>query len=452
MITRALDLLRTLGWLLLDFIFGLIDNLYDILKSLNGFNIIDSIAKNTIFSNFHSGVLAIALTLLGLFALWRFIMKMIEPDEGLSVGQIIKEIIKCTVLIILSTFLFAEASTFSIKLAGYTSNALKPKDMTIGESMLSMYVNYEEDYKKNSSFENKNIEKLISSGEFKNKSMYNDKYTTDSDSDTPNEEKYQYKINWIIGVVIGAFFLYAIFFSGMMLARRQIEFLFLFVISPIVFATSIGNKQRRGAVIEQMTSLMLQGAVIMLIIALTATVMGEINNTVFFPKEPVQNTLLKSLLFLGCASFLLTGSQVINRFIGNNVSANSGREQMMAMMGFGQAMSGAAKLAGLGGIGAGLFASGAGANILGKSGGNSIINKLGSSVEKLGSRLNENKGSPIKSSIGNTIERFGGKMKNQTPSNIGKNMMNLGRNSISSALNIKPLKTNYRKRYGRGDD
>ena len=60
----------------------------------------------------------------------------------------------------------------------------------------------------------------------------------------------------VIAIIIGGFFLYALFFSGMMLARRQLEFLFLFVISPVVFATSIGNKQRRSAVIEQLVSLM----------------------------------------------------------------------------------------------------------------------------------------------------------------------------------------------------
>lgn len=340
MIQKALDLLRTLGWLLLKFVFDLIDSLYDILKTLNSFDIIDSIAKNGIFKNFHSGILVIALTLLGLFALWRFVMKMLDPDEGMSPVQIIKEIVKCTLLVLLSTFLFAQASTFSIKLSGYTANALTPKNMTIGENMISMYVDYSDGYKKNDDFEEKDFKKMIANGKFTDKSMYNDTYITDWDSEDPNEERYQYSINWIMALIVGAFFLYAIFFSGMMLAKRQIEFLFLFIISPVVFATSIGNKQRRGAVIEQLVSLMLQGAVIMLIIALTSLVMGEINSTTFFTDSVVKDVLLKSLLFLGCASFLLTGSQVANKFIGNNVSANSGREQMMAMMGFGQAMSG----------------------------------------------------------------------------------------------------------------
>ena len=84
MIQKALDLLRTLGWLLLKFVFDLIDSLYDILKTLNSFDIIDSIAKNGIFKNFHSGILVIALTLLGLFALLILLFK-----EGITVLSLI---------------------------------------------------------------------------------------------------------------------------------------------------------------------------------------------------------------------------------------------------------------------------------------------------------------------------------------------------------------------------
>lgn len=457
MIQKALDLLRTLGWLLLKFVFDLIDSLYDILKTLNSFDIIDSIAKNGIFKNFHSGVLVIALTLLGLFALWRFVMKMLDPDEGMSPMQIIKEIVKCTLLVLLSTFLFAQASTFSIKLSGYTANALTPKNMTIGENMISMYVDYSDGYKKNDDFEEKDFKKMIANGKFTDKSMYNDTYITDWDSEDPNEERYQYSINWIMALIVGAFFLYAIFFSGMMLAKRQIEFLFLFIISPVVFATSIGNKQRRGAVIEQLISLMLQGAVIMLIIALTSLVMGEINSTTFFVDSVVKDVLLKSLLFLGCASFLLTGSQVANKFIGNNVSANSGREQMMAMMGFGQAMSGVGQVGTMAAAGVSAMGLGAGASAIGKVGGNKVMEKLGGAIEKFGNNVknytNNKKMSPISTGIGNTIEKFGSKVRNSTPTNVGKNLRNFGRNSMGSAMNkVNPYRNSYRKRYGGKDD
>ena len=93
MILNALDLLRTLAWSLISFIYSLIDSLFEILKSLNAFDIINSISNNKIFSNFYSGVFAIAITLLGLFSIWRFVMKLLEPNEGLNTGQIVKEII-----------------------------------------------------------------------------------------------------------------------------------------------------------------------------------------------------------------------------------------------------------------------------------------------------------------------------------------------------------------------
>ena len=113
---------------------------------------------------------------------------------------------------------------------------------------------------------------------------------------TKEKKEYKYSINWIMGIIVGGFFLYALFFSGMMLARRQIEFLFLFVISPILFATSVGNKQRRGALYEQLVSLILQGAVVMLIIGLTAILMKSIQGTTFFANSAFKDVVIKSIL------------------------------------------------------------------------------------------------------------------------------------------------------------
>ena len=44
MLLKALDLLRTLGWYVVHFIYDLIDSLFDILKGLNSFDIISSIS------------------------------------------------------------------------------------------------------------------------------------------------------------------------------------------------------------------------------------------------------------------------------------------------------------------------------------------------------------------------------------------------------------------------
>ena len=114
MLLKALDLLRTLAWALIQFIFGLIDTLFEILKGLNSYDIINSVSGDKNFVLFQRGVIVIAVTLLGLFAITRFTKKIIDPDDSLSTEAIVKEIVKSTMLIIMSTFLFVQASTFSI--------------------------------------------------------------------------------------------------------------------------------------------------------------------------------------------------------------------------------------------------------------------------------------------------------------------------------------------------
>lgn len=448
----ALDLLRRLGWAIVNFIYNLIDTLFNILKELNLYDIVDSVSENTIFSNFHTGIIAIAVTLLGLFVIWRFVMKILDPDEGLSTGQILKEIFKCSILVTMSVFLFAQANSFSIKLSGYTSSLFSTNNTTISDSMLSMYVNHTEGYKASDEFKNEDIEANLKNDNFTKKRMYNDKYVTSSRWILPDEKDYKYDINWLMAIIVGGFFLYALFFSGMMLARRQIEFLFLFLISPVVFATSIGNKQRRSAVIEQLVSLILQGAVIMLIISITIIVMQAINNTTFFNNSSINDMALKSLMFIGCGTFLLTGSQVINRFIGTNVSANSGREQLMSLMSYGHTFSTATHIGANAISGAGAFGLGVASSALGKAGGNSVVNKVGNAISRFGNNFRGGNDSatpnPIKSGIGNTIENFGNKIKSGTPSNLGRSMRRYGKENMSEAIRtVMPQRNMYRNRY-----
>ena len=122
MLMKALDLLRVLGWSLVNFIFSLIDSLFNILKEINAFDIVNSISNESIFNNLYSGIMSIALAVLGLFSIWNFVKKIIEPDEGLNTGQIVKEIIKCTLLVLMSTFLFIQSSNLAINLSGYTAS------------------------------------------------------------------------------------------------------------------------------------------------------------------------------------------------------------------------------------------------------------------------------------------------------------------------------------------
>lgn len=451
----ALDLLRRLGWAVIDFIYNLIDTLFNIIKELNLYDIVDSVSNNSIFSNFHSGIIAIAITLLALFIVWKFVMKILEPDDGLSTHQIVMEIVKCGVLVIMSVFLFSQANSFSMKLSGYTSSIFTSNGTTLSDSMLGMYVTHSDGYKNSDEFKNENIVENLKNDNFTKKRMFNDKYVTSKKWILPDEKDYKYSINWIMAIIVGGFFLYALFFSGMMLARRQIEFLFLFVISPIVFATSIGNKQRRSAVIEQLVSLILQGAVVMMIIGITVIVMQSINSTTFFANSGFKDMALKSLMFIGCGTFLLTGSQVINRFIGANVSANSGREQLMSLMSYGNVMSTATHIGGSALTGASAFGLGVGASAVGKLGGNKVVNKVGNAISKFGNNFKDKSSSAsnpiaskVGSGIGNTIEKFGGKVKNATPSNIGKNLRSHGRENMGEAVRfIMPQRNMYRNRY-----
>lgn len=456
----ALDLLRRLAWALIDFIYNLIDTLFNIMKELNLYDIVDSVSENTMFSNFHTGIIAIAITLLALFTAWRFVMKILDPDEGLSTSQIVMEIFKCSVLVLMSVFLFSQANTFSMKLSGYTSSMFSNNNTTLSSSMLTMYVNYSDGYKASDEFQKEDIKANIKNDNFTKKRMFNDKYVTSKKWILPDEKDYKYNINWLMAIIVGGFFLYALFFSGMMLARRQIEFLFLFVISPIVFATSIGNKQRRSAVIEQLVSLILQGAVVMMIIGITVIVMQSINNTTFFTDSTFKDMALKSLMFIGCGTFLLTGSQVINRFIGSNVSANSGREQLMSLMSYGHTLSTATHIGSNAVSGAGAFGLGVGSSLVGKLGGNKLVNSIGGAISKFGGSIKNSSSSshnPIASKlgggIGSTIEKFGGKVKNSTPSNIGKNLRSHGRENMGEAVSsIMPQRSMYRRRYrSRGD-
>src|SRR5574344_2859339 len=344
--------------------------------------------------------------------------------------------------------------------------------------MLTMYVTHSDGYKDSDEFKNENISNNIKNDNFNNKKMYNDKYTTSAKWILPDEKDYKYNIHWLMAIIVGGFFLYALFFSGMMLAKRQIEFLFLFVISPIIFATSIGNKQRRSAVIEQLVSLMLQGAVIMLIISLTAIVMQAVNGTTFFSDSTFKDVLIKSLMFIGCGSFLLTGSQVVNRFIGGNVSANSGREQMMAMMGAGRTMGGLATAGTLGAVGAGLFGLGAITKgvATGASASDSALSKIGRGIANFGSKLSgggdSSSSSPI-SGIGGNLKNLGdyieaSAINRKHPTNasgmgtssratklnrVGSRIMGAGANSINSAVSqVMPTRGMYRRRYrSRGD-
>ena len=295
MMMKVYDLLRSLGWYLIHFIYSLIDDILQIIKKLNAFDIINSLSNNQTFKSFYKGIMAIAVTLFALFIIWKFINKLLDPDDEVSIKYIVTEIIKCGTLVMMSTFLFIQVSNFSITFSNYTGNIFESNtNSKMSDTMLTMFISYRDGYKNSEEFsEKKSISELVSNGSFDKDELYLDKYVTKSRIILSDEKDYKYDINWIMSIICGGFFLYSLFFAGIMLGRRQIEFLFLFVIAPIVFATSVGNKQRRGAVIEQLVSLALQSAVVMLIVSLTVMVMQEIGVTTFFT-SPFMNITTNS--------------------------------------------------------------------------------------------------------------------------------------------------------------
>lgn len=449
MLNKALDLLRTLGWGIVNFIYSLIDSLFDILREINALDIVNSVSNDSMFKNLYTGIMAIAVTLLGLFAIWIFVKKVLDSDEGMSFEQIIREIIKCGFLVLLSTFLLVQSSTLSIKLSGYTATAFTSNNMSLADNMLTQYITYTDSYKVSDEFKKEDISTYLKNDTFTNKKMYNDKFTTNDRWILPDEEEYKYSINWIMAIIIGGFFLYALFFSGMMLARRQIEFLFLFVASPIIIATSIGIKERRSALYQQLVSLILQGAVVMLIIGLSAILMKNIQETTFFANSDVKDMVIKSILYIGCGSFLLTGSHTVNRFIGGNVSANSGREQLMSLMSFGNTVKTGAVVGGLAGLGTGLVGAGLISSGVGKVGGNKLVENTGKAIANFGKNISANSESgSFKSSIGNTISKFGTSMSSKTPSRLGKSLRTSGYRKVGDAIStMDPTKNIYRRRY-----
>jgi len=457
MMTKVFDLLRSLGWYLIKFIYDLMDALLSIIKKLNAFDIINSLSNNKTFRTFYSGVMAIAITLFALVIVWRFINKILDPDEETSIKNIMTEIAKCGALIMLSTFMFVQVSNFSIKLANYTGNIFETStNSTMSKTMLTMFISYKDSYKNSDKFkEDKTIKELVNDDSFDKDELYLDKYVTKSRIILSDKKDYKYEINWLMAIICGGFFLYSLFFAGIMLGRRQIEFLFLFCISPIVFATSVCNKQRRGAVIEQLVSLALQSAVVMVIVSLSVMVMQEVNVTTFF-KNNFMDLTTKALLYIGCATFILTGSQVINRFIGSNVSANSGREQLMSLMGYGK-MAGIGATMGAGAlVGGGLLAAGKTM----KSG----EGKTSAFVQKTGERINSlgvpktpgqspTRMQKIATSVGTKMMKIGqrgiNKVNDPNQNTISDAFINAGANSLNNAVRKVMPRASYNTSYYR---
>lgn len=470
--TQVVIILRNLGWWLIDWIYGFINSLYDILCQINLIDIIGTMSNETVFRRIYSYVFVIALSLLALFSIISFIKKIIDPDENPSILKIIKDIGLCTLLILFTTVIFTRATSTSSVITTFVENQFNTYTTSLSTRLLSPYVQYTKDYSERDSILTRNnfyyilklnefanffinqqayiqsqiwtlkygydneeivlmdIPSVIETGTFTDQTMYNDTYAVGE------KVNFVFDIDWLSAIIVGLFFIYCMFYAGIMLARRQVEFIFLMLISPIAFATSIGNKQRRTMIYENLVSLFLQAVSIMLVFNITILFINQINDTTFFCNDstPIttfswsadetgeivseavsssscsdpasEDIVMKAILYIASATFLLTSSQMITKFIGANVSASAGREQMMAMGGFGRFTTGMTLGTGL--IGGGLATLGAG-------------KLIGIGAKKAGNYISSS------TTEGTKLNYLGSFIQNHHPvQDTGRTMMNMG--------------------------
>lgn len=381
----VLDILRGLGMGIINIVFKTIDVLYDVAHSINSLNFIEMLKNvdNSPFTKIFNAFFILAFALLFLFAVWKLTFRILDADSNEQpLFELVKEIVKCGFLIFSVYLIFSTTINLGINLSNAIYNNFNISNSTIGDKMKTSYLSINEacykvsggdkvDAKNVKDLKDKlngysNTSSVNTMADFE-KMIRNDTITASNVSDSGafsfrcniykpgiwnDSEDYAFNYNFLFGIIIGAIFLFAVGFSVLMLGKRQLELAFLMVISPLVIATSVGRKEQRSALYQQLASLVLQAGAIMLLIGLTSIMFNAIQNSADINKlNYFTKVVAQSVLYLGCAMMLMTGCTSLNRFIGENVSANSGRDMMMAMRGLGGGLATATGL-GIGAVGA----------------------------------------------------------------------------------------------------
>lgn len=381
----VLDILRGLGMGIINIVFKTIDVLYDVAHSINSLNFIEMLKNvdNSPFTKIFNAFFILAFALLFLFAVWKLTFRILDADSNEQpLFELVKEIVKCGFLIFSVYLIFSTTINLGINLSNAIYNNFNISNSTIGDKMKTSYLSINEACYKVSGGDKvdaKNVKDLKDKldgysntssantmADFE-KLIRNDTITASNVSDSGafsfrcniykpgiwnDSEDYAFNYNFLFGIIIGAIFLFAVGFSVLMLGKRQLELAFLMVISPLVIATSVGRKEQRSALYQQLASLVLQAGAIMLLIGLTSIMFNAIQNSADINKlNYFTKVVAQSVLYLGCAMMLMIGCTSLNRFIGENVSANSGRDMMMAMRGLGGGLATATGL-GIGAVGA----------------------------------------------------------------------------------------------------
>lgn len=370
-----LDILRSMGMGIINIIYSTIDVLYDVAYKINSLDFIQILKNidNSPFIKIFNSFIIISFALLFLFSAWKITFRIFDADEQeQSLSILIKEIFKCGFLIFLVSLIFTESINIGINLSNAIYKNFNNSNSTIGDTMKTAYLTVNEncyynsgEYKYHKDVEKvdkqnvtdlkqqlngyANIPNSINTVEDFSNLIRNGTLTATNITDSGafsltcqiykpgiwnDGADYFFSYNWVFGFIVGAVFLFAIGFSVILLGRRQLELAFLMLIAPLVFATSVGRKEQRSALYQQLASLVLQAGALLLLIGLTSIMFNAIQNSSDINSLPYFTKIVsQSVLYLGCAMMLLTGSTTLNRFIGENVSANSGRDSIMAMKG-----------------------------------------------------------------------------------------------------------------------
>ena len=363
----VLDILRGIGIGIVNIIFSTIDTLYNVAQKINSLNFIKMLEniENSPFTKIFNAFFILSFMVLLLFSVWKISFRVLDADNNEQpLFEMVKEIIKCGFLIFSIYLIFNTSINLGINLSNSIYNSFNTEKSTIGDKMKSAYLTINEscymikggedtdkenvkDIKEylegyanaNSANTMEDFEKLIrnntiTASDVSDSGAFSYRCTIYKKGLWNDGQDYAFSYNFLFGIIIGVIFLFSIGFAVLMLGRRQLELAFLMTISPLVIATSVGRKEQRSALYQQLASLVLQAGAMMLLIGLTAIMFNaiqnsaEINGLDYFTK-----TVAQSILYLGCAMMLMTGCTSLNRFIGDNVSANSGRDMIMAMRG-----------------------------------------------------------------------------------------------------------------------
>lgn len=371
----VLDILRSIGIGIINMIYSTIDVLYNVAHKINSLDFIEILKNidNSPFTKIFNSFIIVAFALLFLFSIWKITFRIFDADEQEQpLSFLIKEICKCGVLIFLVSLIFTESIDIGTNLSTAIYNTFTNANSTIGDTMKTAYLTVNDNcyynsggykyHKDSAKVDKENVSDLkeqldgyveipdtVKTVEDFSTLIRNGSLTATKITDSGafpltcqiykpgiwnDGEDYFFNYNWVFGIVVGVIFLFSIGFSVVMLGRRQLELAFLMLIAPFVFATSICRKEQRSALYQQLVSLVLQAGALLLLIGLSAIMFNAIQNSSDINALPYFTRIVaQSILYVGCAMMLLTGSNVLNRFIGENVSANSGRDTMMAMRG-----------------------------------------------------------------------------------------------------------------------